>query len=126
MGIDRRMPRLLAIALILLPTVALAQEVPAEAQRDLWCGTAFDLMTRDVAPDAPADRQASAKLYADGGQLLIQRAIPIYLESGYSDAALAAYRTRLEESVGRIVNGSQRAHDDPTYSFQDCSALIGQ
>lgn len=120
------MPRLLAIVFMLLPTLALAQEVPSEAQRDLWCGTAFELMTRDVAPDAPADRQASARVYADGGELLIQRAIPIYLESGYSDDALAAYRSKLEESVGRIVNGSQRAHDDPPYSFQDCSALIGQ
>ena len=93
---------------------------------DLWCGTAFDLMTRDAAADASLEKLASAKLYAEGGQMLIQRAIPIYLESGYSDAALAALRTALETEVGRVVNGSVRAGEDAAHSFQDCSALIGQ
>ncbi|HEV2513870.1 MAG TPA: hypothetical protein VGV07_01360 [Devosia sp.] len=113
-------------ALTLLPRAALAQEVPAEAQMDMWCGTAFELMTRDAPADATPEKLASAKVYADGGALLLQRAIPIYLEAGYTDEALADYRSDLEDSIGRVVNGSGRASDSAAYSFQDCSALIGQ
>jgi hypothetical protein len=123
----RLLLRFLAIiALTLLPLAAQAQEVPDEAQMDMWCGTAFDLMTRDAPADANAEKAARTKLYADGAHLLLQRAIPIYLESGYSDAALAAYRADLEASVGHVVNGTGRAGDDNAYSFQDCAALIGQ
>jgi hypothetical protein len=114
------------LALTLAPTAVLAQEVPAQAQMDMWCGTAFELMTRDAPADATPEKLASAKVYADGGQLLVQRAIPIFLESGYSDDALADYRADLEDSIGRVVNGSARASDERAFSFQDCSALIGQ
>jgi hypothetical protein len=114
------------LAAPLLPLAAMAQEVPSEAQMDMWCGTAFELMTRDAPADATPEKLASAKVYADGGQLLLQRAIPIYLEAGYTDEALADYRQDLENSIGRVVNGSARANDDAAFSFQDCSALIGQ
>ncbi len=114
------------LAVPLLPVAALAQEVPAEAQMDMWCGTAFELMTRDAPADATPEKLASGKVYADGGALLLQRAIPIYLEAGYTDDALADYRGDLEDSIGRVVNGTGRASDDAAYSFQDCSALIGQ
>jgi hypothetical protein len=124
------MLRFLVIAPLLaapmLPVAALAQEVPAEAQMDMWCGTAFELMTRDAPADATPEKLASAKVYADGGALLLQRAIPIYLEAGYTDEALADYRGDLEDSIGRVVNGTGRASDGAAYSFQDCSALIGQ
>lgn len=120
------MLRFLVIVFTLLPLAAQAQEVPAEAQMDMWCGTAFELMTRDAPADATPEKLASAKVYADGGKLLVDRAIPIYLESGYSDKALADLRGDLEDSIGRVVNGSARANDAAAFSFQDCSALIGQ
>ncbi|MDB5541732.1 MAG: hypothetical protein JWQ89_3459 [Devosia sp.] len=116
-------PLILALA---LPLPAEAQEVPPEARMDLWCGIALDLMTRDPPADATPEKVAAAKVYSDGAQLLVQRAIPIYLESGYTDEALAAYRADLEDSIGRIVNGAARSGDESAYSFQDCSALIGQ
>ncbi len=97
------MPRLLAIVFMLLPVAAMAQEVPEEARMDLWCGTAFELVTRDAAADATGE--AATKRYADGARLLIQRAIPIYLESGYSDQALAAYR---DEARGHDRSRRQR------------------
>jgi len=117
---------LAVLAPTLMPFAAIAQEVPAEARMDMWCGTAFLLMTRDAPADATPEKIASAKVYADGGQRLIDRAIPIYLETGYSDQALADFRADLEDSIGRIVNGSARATDETAFSFQDCSALIGQ
>lgn len=116
----------LVLTLVLAPAAAFAQEVPAEAQMDLWCGTAFELMTRDAPADATPEKLAAAKVYADGGALLVNRALPIYLESGYSDAALADLRADLEAAVGRVVNGSTRSGEEPAFSFQDCSALIGQ
>ena len=48
----------LVLTLVVAPAAAFAQEVPAEAQMDLWCGTAFELMTRD-APAANAEDQAA-------------------------------------------------------------------
>jgi hypothetical protein len=120
------MLRLIAVALVLVPAVALAQDIPLAAAKDMWCGTAFMLMTRDAPADATAGKIASVKVYADGADMLIQRALPIYLESGFTDAALASYREKLESSIDRIVNGAGPTNDDAAYSFQDCSALIGQ
>jgi hypothetical protein len=120
------MPRFLVFTLVLLPAVALAQEVPEEARMDLWCGTAFQLMTRDTPADATPQKLAVTAAFAEGAKRLIDRALPIYLERGYSDRALAELRSKLEDSVGRIVNGSTRAGEEAAYSFQDCSALIGQ
>jgi len=45
------MLRVLPALLVLLPMAALGQEVPVEAERDLWCGIAFRLMTRDIPAD---------------------------------------------------------------------------
>jgi hypothetical protein len=120
------MLRILPVLLVLLPVAALAQEVPAVAERDLWCGTALKLMTRDVPADITPEKQAAANVYAEGGQRLIDRAIPIYLESGYSSDMLDSFRARLEGQVSKVVNGSDGGSDDAPYTFQDCSALIGQ
>ena len=120
------MLRILVAILMLAPTTALAQEVPAEAQMDLWCGTAFELMTREAPADATPEKLAAAKVYADGGAYLVSRALPVYLESGYTNETLDSFRAGLEDAVGRIVNGAARSGEEPAYSFQDCSALIGQ
>jgi hypothetical protein len=121
------MRRLSILLLVLAPAMctggaALAQEVPAAAERDLWCGTAFELMVADE----PADASPAAEPYVEGAKRLIQRALPIYLESGYSDAALATYRERLEASVSRVVNGGGWRDRDQSPSFEDCKALLGQ
>ena len=124
------MLRILPVLVLLLPVVAVAQEVPLEAERDLWCGTALKLMTRDMPADITPEKQAAANVYAEGGQRLIDRAIPIYLESGYAPEALESLRARLEGQVGRVVNGTgggtNAGSNDAPYTFQDCSALIGQ
>jgi len=112
--------------LLLAPGAALAQEVPAEAELDLWCGTAFELMLADEPANASADKLAAAEPYAEGARRLVQRALPIYLESGFSDAALAAYRQKLEASVARVVNGGGWNDGDQSPSFEDCKALLGQ
>lgn len=121
--ITRRPLRLILPILLAAAGPALAQEVPVAAQKDLWCGTAFELMTRDVATkDGKAP--AAAAPFIEGSQMLIKRALPIYLESGYSDTALANLRARLEADVARAIDGKGNGESAP-YSFQDCSALIG-
>jgi hypothetical protein len=120
------MRHLLTLLLVLAPAAVLAQEVPADAERDLWCGTAFELLVADEPADASAEKLAAAKPYKDGAKLLIQRALPIYLESGYSDAALATLRQKLEASVSRVVNGGGWNDGDQSPSFEDCKALLGQ
>lgn len=120
------MRHLPALLLVLAPAIALAQEVPAEAERDLWCGTAFELMVADEPADASAEKRAAAAPYEEGAKRLIQRALPIYLESGFSDAALLNYRQKLEASVSRVVNGGGWSDGDQSPSFEDCKALLGQ
>ena len=114
-----------ALLLVLAPVAALAQDVPADAERDLWCGTAFELMVADEPADASAEKLAAAQPYQEGARRLVQRALPIYLESGFSDAALLAYRQKLEASVSRVVNGGGWNDSDQSPSFEDCKALLG-
>jgi len=117
---------LLLLVTVGLPGAALAQEVPAEAERDLWCGTAFELLVADEPADASGEKLAAAKPYEEGAKRLVMRALPIYLESGFSDAALATYRSKLEASVSRVVNGGGWNDGDQSPSFEDCKALLGQ
>ncbi len=123
--IDLPMRYLPALLLVLAPVAALAQDVPADAERDLWCGTAFELMVADEPADASAEKLAAAQPYQEGARRLVQRALPIYLESGFSDAALLAYRQKLEASVSRVVNGGGWNDSDQSPSFEDCKALLG-
>jgi len=117
---------LFALLLVLAPAAAFAQEVPAEAERDLWCGTAFELLVADQPADASPEKLAAAKPFEEGAKRLIQRALPIYLESGYSDAALLSYRARLEARVSGVVNGGGWSDGDQSPSYEDCKALLGQ
>jgi hypothetical protein len=113
---------LLIPAFACLSGAAMAQDVPAEAERDLWCGTAFELMVADE----PAEASPAAEPYREGARHLVQRALPIYLESGISDAALASYREKLDVTVARVVNGGGWSDGDHSPSFEDCKALLGQ
>jgi hypothetical protein len=124
--IDLPMRYLPALLLVFAPVAALAQEVPPDAERDLWCGTAFELMVADEPADASPEKLAMAQPFVEGAHRLIQRALPIYLESGYSDPALLAYRQKLEASVSRVINGGSWNDSDQSPSFEDCKALLGQ
>lgn len=122
----RLLAALVVMPLMLGPIAALAQEVPAAAERDLWCGTAFELMVADEPADASSEKLAAALPYQEGAHRLVQRALPIYLEAGYTDAALLTYRQKLEASVARVVNGGAWNDSDLSPTFEDCKALLGQ
>jgi hypothetical protein len=114
-----------ALGAIVLATPASAQEVPVGAQMDLWCGTAFQVMTADPPATATPEQQAAAKVYADAGQRLVDRAVPVYLESGYTDDALGDLRSTIGTAVKAGLSGTAGA-EKPAYSFEDCSSLIDQ
>jgi hypothetical protein len=115
---------LVSAAIVCLSSgAASAQEVPVSARMDLWCGTAFVVLTTEAPAGATPEQLAAARTYSKAGKRLIERATPIYLESGYTDDALAELRTTLEASVRATLNGSSGA-DKPAYGFEDCSSLI--
>jgi hypothetical protein len=101
----------------------MAQEVPVSARMDLWCGTAFEVMTTGAPAGATPEQLAAAKTYADAGARLIDRAVPVYLESGYTDDALADLRDEIGKTVRAGLDGTADT-EAPAYSFEDCASLI--
>jgi hypothetical protein len=123
----RRLPKLLiviALALWAAPVLAqdIAGDVPEDAQKDLWCGTAFGLMLKEAPAEKSGDKTGLKDAFKAGSTALIDRALPIYLESGYTNETLDAFRLKLEAEVSRTIDGGAPG----PYTFQDCSALIGQ
>jgi hypothetical protein len=118
-----QVPLLALAGALLLATAATAQEAPASARMDLWCGTAFKVMTTGAPAGATPEQTAAAKTYADAGARLIDRAVPVYLESGYTDDALAELRDEIEKTVRAGLDGTGDP-EPPAYSFEDCASLI--
>lgn len=114
---------LFGLSALLVALPALAQEVPVSAQLDLWCGTAFEILTDNAPAGATPEQVAAAKVYADAGRRLIDRAVPVYEESGYTDDALTDLRTQLRDDVTAALDGIAGA-GRPQHSFEDCSSLI--
>ncbi len=120
----RSLSFVIALALAAAPVLAqdIVGDVPADAQKDLWCGTAFGLMLKEAPAEKGGDQTGLKDAFKAGSAGLIERALPIYLESGYSNETLEAFRLKLEGEVSRTINGGETG----PYTFQDCSALIGQ
>lgn len=123
----RRLPKLLIVIVLAIgaaPVLAqdIAGDVPLDAQKDLWCGTAFGLMLKEAPAEKSGDKTGLKDAFKAGSAELIERALPIYLESGYTNETLDAFRLKLEAEVSRTIDGGAPG----PYTFQDCSALIGQ
>jgi hypothetical protein len=119
-----RLSFVVALAFAAAPVLAqdIAGDVPEDAQKDLWCGTAFGLMLKEAPAEKSGDKTGLKDAFKAGSAALIERALPIYLESGYTNDTLDAYRLKLEAEVSRTIDGGAPG----PYTFQDCSALIGQ
>jgi hypothetical protein len=111
--------------LLVLTLPAAAQPLPAGAERDLWCGIAFDVMTRDAPADTTDEKRAAAAAYVDGGRRLRDRAELALLESGWTEETVSGFAARLDTEVVRSINESADRYP-PRFTFQECSALIGQ
>ena len=115
-------PLLAALCLLLASTAAaLAQQVPDAAQKDLWCGLAFGIVAAEAPSDATDEQKAIIKQFADGGEMLVDRAKGGHLQNGYTEETFAAYVETLRADVTIQVN----ATESTPYSFEECSALIG-
>lgn len=115
-------PLLLAILVLVAAGSALAQDVPQEAQKDLWCGLAFTIVAADAPSDATEDQKVLIQQFADGGVSLIGKAKAAHLENGYTDETFAAYVETLKADVTSQVNAADKS---TPYSFEECSALLG-
>lgn len=119
---DAMKPLFLALPVLFAAGSVFAQDVPQEAQKDLWCGLAFGIVAADAPSDATEDQKVLIKQFADGGQSLVDKARAAHLENGYTEETFAVYVETLKADVTAQVT----ATDKPTpFSFEECSALLG-
>jgi hypothetical protein len=111
----------LTIPALLLATSAMAQEVPADSVKDLWCGIAFGIVSENAPTDVTEDQKAVIQAYTDGGQMLIERAKTAHLANGYTDESFATHLDSLTSDVTVQVNASDNSAQ---FSFEECSALL--
>lgn len=111
----------LAVPFVLFATGAMAQQVPDDAVRDLWCGIAFGIVSGSAPTDVNEDQKAIIQAYADGGLLLIDRSKAVHLQNGYTEDSFAARLDSLAADVTTQVNATDNSAQ---YSFEECSALL--
>ena len=58
----------LALTPALLSTAALAQTVPDDVSKQMWCGSAFVAAFSNPPPGVPSDQLALAQIYIDQGR----------------------------------------------------------
>jgi hypothetical protein len=124
------MRRLSLAAALLLATAApaAAQVVPDEAVRDLWCGLAFEIISRDVPPDASEVQLQIVDRYRDGARTLVDRALVAHLAAGYSEPALEVHRADMVAEIeGQMAATPGEGSAEPLpYSFEECAKLVTQ
>lgn len=107
---------------LLFASAALGQQVAEESAKDLWCSIAFGIVTADVPADVSDEQRAMVDQFANGGIMLFDRAHAVYLEAGYTEESFAAHVETLTAEVDTQVRA---ADNSATYSFEECSALLG-
>lgn len=111
--------------LLTVPFPALAQDVPAAREQDLWCGAAFTLAVRDVPETAAPEIKTVTEPYRLGAEMLVGRARAAFLEFGYTEEAFVDLLAQTEAEVDKEL-ASTDPSVAPRFSFEDCAALIGQ
>jgi hypothetical protein len=115
-------PVFAAAFLIAATGPALAQQVPEEARKDLWCGLAFTIVAADAPWDATEDQKVLIQQFADGGDRLVERARQVHLAHGYTEETFRVYVETLTADVTIQVNATDKS---APFSFEACSALLG-
>lgn len=117
--------RLLLLPVLLLTAApVLAQDVPESVRKDLWCGIAFTLASRDVPEDAAPEVLAEVLPYERAAQSLMEKTKSDHLEAGYTEEAYTTYELEQEAEVSRALASTDPALAPP-YTFEDCAELIG-
>ncbi|MBI4923915.1 MAG: hypothetical protein HY834_19450 [Devosia nanyangense] len=116
---------ILALALVpaLVTTGAMAQTVSDDVTKALWCGTALTIAFSNAPPDATPEQLAEAKIYIDGGNVLIDQSGQAHLDAGFTAEQLTTIKADLVTEITPIVTGE----GDPStakFTFEDCVALL--
>lgn len=111
----------LALAPALLTTAAFAQTAPADAEKQLWCGSAFVAAFSSPPPGVPSDQLALAQQYIDQGNGMIDDAGQKYLNAGFTEEQLTKVKADLKDEVTKVVTGDGAG---AKYTFEDCQALM--
>ena len=110
-----------ALELVILTTAALAQTAPADAEKQLWCGSAFVAAFSSPPPGVPSDQLALAQQYIDQGNAMIAAAGQLYLNAGFTEEQLTKTKADLVTEVTAAVGGQG---GNAKYTFEDCKALM--
>jgi hypothetical protein len=108
-----------ALPFALLTHGAFAQDVPAEARMDLWCGMAFQIVIV-AQPDATPDDLMQIDRYLTGAAVLIERGTAGLLAAGFDQAGVDRIKAELLPVVTGAVNGTE----EPEFSPDDCGPLV--
>ncbi len=98
---------------------AVAQDVPPEVHKDLWCGTAFQLFF-DLPETATDEERATAKPYLDGAVMLIDRGSAALKTANFTDEAVAQVKADLIPVVTEQISAGTEAEFTP----DECSDLL--
>ena len=111
----------LAFTPALFSTAALAQTVPDDVAKELWCGSAFVAAFSNPPPGVPSEQLALAQNYIDQGNKMIDDAGQKYLNAGFTEEQLTKTKADLVTEVTAAVNGNGSS---AKYSFDDCRAVM--
>jgi hypothetical protein len=111
----------LALGPALLTTAAFAATAPADAEKQLWCGSAFVAAFSNPPPGVPSDQLALAQQYIDQGNGMISAAGQKYLDAGFTEEELTKVKADLVTEVTAAVNGDGAS---AKYTFEDCKTLM--
>jgi len=111
----------LAVAPALFSTAAFAQTAPADAEKQLWCGSAFVAAFSNPPPGVPSDQLTLAQQYIDQGNGMINGAGQKYLDAGFTEEQLTKVKADLITEVTAAVSGNG---GNAKYTFEDCKALM--
>src|ERR1700712_570260 len=92
---------ILALGLVpaLFSTAALAQTVPEDVSKAMWCGTALVAAFSTAPSDVTSEQMAQAQGLIDAGNKLIDDATQKYLNAGFTEEQVAKVKSDLVAEV---------------------------
>jgi hypothetical protein len=118
------MNRLIAAAALLpalFATGALAQTVPDEVNKQLWCGTAMVVAFSNPPTGLTEEQLAEAQGYVEAGTALVALAVQGHIDAGFTQEAADKAKTDIVPVVTEQVMGD--ASTAP-YTFEECLAIL--
>lgn len=113
------MKRLLfVVPLCLCVSSALAQDIPPETYRDMWCATAYQ-QTTPIELIPPED-QPRAKVFLEAANAMMDRGVTAMSAAGFAAAAIDNFKQQLLVRVAMQVQQGA----SPEFEPGECDALM--